>query len=255
MMEDGLMIGLKRIAVAGVVVNMALATLSYASPITFTFAGKLDEPYGAVSAGDSYSFSYTFDDAQAPVPQSGVPILDNSLYVFDTLALTIGTETVTASGETPSDDAGTIRVVNDRVAQGDGYFLRSAGGPAGFVGSIGGLIVNEILLEFRDPTGSMFSSTGLITDKAIFGLADLSLSFFRVGCIKGATSGGDCGNGGDDPSANDFFHIESPVANPPGVVPIPATLPLFATGLGVLGFFGWRRRKVANETDAVRALA
>jgi hypothetical protein len=34
-----------------------------------------------------------------------------------------------------------------------------------------------------------------------------------------------------------------PLPTDPPVVPIPAALPLFATGLGVLGFMGWRRRK------------
>lgn len=30
---------------------------------------------------------------------------------------------------------------------------------------------------------------------------------------------------------------------PPGEVPLPAALPLFASGAGLLGFFGWRRKK------------
>jgi hypothetical protein len=29
-------------------------------------------------------------------------------------------------------------------------------------------------------------------------------------------------------------------------VPIPAALPLFGTGLGILGFLGWRRRRQAQ---------
>ena len=36
---------------------------------------------------------------------------------------------------------------------------------------------------------------------------------------------------------------QEPDPAPPGVVPVPAALPLFATGLGVLGFFGWRKQK------------
>jgi len=39
--------------------------------------------------------------------------------------------------------------------------------------------------------------------------------------------------------------------NPPGsVVPLPAALPLFATGLGALGLLGWRRKKKAAALAA-----
>ena len=34
------------------------------------------------------------------------------------------------------------------------------------------------------------------------------------------------------------------------VVPVPAALPLFATGLGVLGFAGWRRKRKAAVAAA-----
>jgi hypothetical protein len=38
----------------------------------------------------------------------------------------------------------------------------------------------------------------------------------------------------------------------PGTTPLPATLPLFATGLGVMGLLGWRRKRrgVAAIADA-----
>jgi len=35
-----------------------------------------------------------------------------------------------------------------------------------------------------------------------------------------------------------------------GQVPLPAALPLFATGAGLLGLLGWRRKKRAVETAA-----
>lgn len=35
------------------------------------------------------------------------------------------------------------------------------------------------------------------------------------------------------------------VTSDPSVVPLPAALPLFGTGLGLLGFIGWRRRRQA----------
>ena len=38
---------------------------------------------------------------------------------------------------------------------------------------------------------------------------------------------------------------------PVAVIPLPAALPLFGTGLGIMGFIGWRRkRRMAHETTA-----
>jgi hypothetical protein len=44
-----------------------------------------------------------------------------------------------------------------------------------------------------------------------------------------------------------FFQLDDVSVNPSGVgaVPLPAALPLFATGLGALGLLGWRRKKKA----------
>jgi hypothetical protein len=49
--------------------------------------------------------------------------------------------------------------------------------------------------------------------------------------------------GGTTPPAFNFaFSLEG------DVVPLPATLPLFATGLGALGLLGWRRKRKAQTT-------
>ena len=39
----------------------------------------------------------------------------------------------------------------------------------------------------------------------------------------------------------------------PAPVPLPAALPLFATGLGVLGLLGWRRRRKAARSPTASA--
>ena len=44
-------------------------------------------------------------------------------------------------------------------------------------------------------------------------------------------------------TGNDAWGIDNVIFNTPAAVPIPAALPLFATGLGVLGFAGWRRKR------------
>ena len=44
--------------------------------------------------------------------------------------------------------------------------------------------------------------------------------------------------------ASDFqILFSSGIGNSPNATPLPAALPLFATGLGTLGLFGWRRRR------------
>jgi hypothetical protein len=57
---------------------------------------------------------------------------------------------------------------------------------------------------------------------------------------------GSCRSAGIDPSfANDAQLIFSAgIQNDVSSTPLPATLPLFATGLGALGLFGWRRKRM-----------
>ena len=55
---------------------------------------------------------------------------------------------------------------------------------------------------------------------------------------------------GDLPLVNDKLILDLSFTNttPPSPTPLPAALPLFATGLGALGLFGWRRKR---KTQAV----
>jgi probable HAF family extracellular repeat protein len=52
---------------------------------------------------------------------------------------------------------------------------------------------------------------------------------------------------GTNPSGLSEAFLLTPAAQ----TPLPAALPLFATGLGVLGLFGWRRKRTASGTLAV----
>lgn len=48
----------------------------------------------------------------------------------------------------------------------------------------------------------------------------------------------------------DNLEVNDPV---PGATPLPATLPLFATGLGALGLLGWRKKRKAAPAPAAAA--
>ena len=65
----------------------------------------------------------------------------------------------------------------------------------------------------------------------------------RVRITSGNTALGFEINDPDVVAMDDFIYGE-----PVGAVPLPAALPLFATGLGVLGLLGWRRKRKAQAT-------
>jgi hypothetical protein len=46
------------------------------------------------------------------------------------------------------------------------------------------------------------------------------------------------------------FYVNDVEVNDPTVTPLPAALPLFATGLGALGLLGWRRKRRARSMGA-----
>jgi len=54
-----------------------------------------------------------------------------------------------------------------------------------------------------------------------------------------------------DKTFHDFEVARSDVIEPTSATtPLPATLPLFATGLGALGLIGWRRKEKATALGA-----
>jgi hypothetical protein len=74
--------------------------------------------------------------------------------------------------------------------------------------------------------------------------------------IFAALSNGDLGGIGIDAGYSGFENVTylsgtQPIAFGPnaigGETPVPAALPLFATGLGAMGLFGWRRKRKASD--------
>ena len=57
---------------------------------------------------------------------------------------------------------------------------------------------------------------------------------------------------GDLPLLNDKLILDLSFTNttPPSPTPLPAALPLFATGLGAMGLLGWRRKRKSTASIA-----
>jgi len=100
------------------------------------------------------------------------------------------------------------------------------------------------------PTGTYFFNT---TVGAVISLS-LGLQIFADSSTSSTINTADYSNTAqlffDFADAGAFFsadsgHNYSSVAIDPSATPIPAALPLFASGLGALGLLGWRRKKKA----------
>jgi len=93
-----------------------------------------------------------------------------------------------------------------------------------------------VLLEMRINVGVIASDAGSSANSNFGGSLD-----FPIGAAVFVLPDGVTANAPDSFVTNNIFA-------PPGATaatPIPATLPLFATGLGALGLLGWRRKKKA----------
>jgi hypothetical protein len=99
--------------------------------------------------------------------------------------------------------------------------------------------VDEFVLYFQDPTGTIFTDDSIPTDL---------ISLQSIG-----TWGFTLAPGGGNPLYNFGGSITSITAIAP--TPIPAALPLLATALGGLGFAGWRRRRHAQQSSTVLEIA
>ena len=75
---------------------------------------------------------------------------------------------------------------------------------------------------------------------------DLAAGTYVIDTFLGTCGSGDCSSGtysGTDPQYQTLF-------TPVSATPLPAAMPLFATGLGLVGMFGWRRRRKVGAATA-----
>ena len=87
---------------------------------------------------------------------------------------------------------------------------------------------------FRNPGNLDANNGGAVA-------AGIEIAFVRVSDTVFYALFDDGGAGPD----RDFDDMVVRISNPPLAAPLPAALPLFATGLGALGLLGWRRKRKA----------
>ncbi len=85
------------------------------------------------------------------------------------------------------------------------------------------------------PTGTTFLSTAGIAFDTASGLDVNIFSFFPQGTPPSGNAYGELTSGG--------FGVGTFSLTPVSATPLPAALPLFATGVGVLGLLGWLRKR------------
>jgi hypothetical protein len=99
--------------------------------------------------------------------------------------------------------------------------------------------------QFQAPGGLNAINGGTIA-------SGLKLAFAQVSSTV-AYAFFDDGGAGPDSDFDDIvlrITASDPAGGGPGPTPIPAALPLFATGLGALGLLGWRRKRKAVAVPA-----
>lgn len=188
------------------------------SIVTFELGGVLTEVYGpsGLAVGDRFTgrFSYSLDQTGTNVPTPGI-----TNYVFDSYSLTIQGQTVSAMG-------GGIQIGN---LPGFDYFQLNVDPPGTVVtGSINGFPAGTLFLGMNDLTGNAFTDSTLPTtlDLANFTAVRRVDVFF--------------------PPANGTAFGE--ITNL-SVVPLPAAMWLFISGLGGLALLLWVRNKASQSLN------
>jgi len=117
----------------------------------------------------------------------------------------------------------------------------SATAPTGFTEQSGGLNSRGC-----DGNGNFFCFTANTTPSGPALAADSTLSFvFDITLSSGSFAGYEPDFKINWVGTQNNYDLVSKAIDPPGVAttPLPAALPLFASGLGALGLFGWRRKR------------
>jgi hypothetical protein len=200
---------------------MGMAGTANAIIIEFGFAGEMTSSDADFSVGDTFVGSYSFESTTSPIAHP-----DGSL----TFQYLTGTATWNVSfitkGYVFSGVGTNISVGNDTVAFGNDRYISTMSSPT----SVGtplpsGRTLSFFQIDLFDPASG---GADLLSDDTIqISPPDILLA--------GSISGRFRFSNNDQP-----FYILTELT----AAPEPSTLALFATGLALLAFMGWRRRWV-----------
>jgi len=169
----------RKALVASVLCSVLVGT-AHAALVTYNFAGTLNDPFGSLSVGTSFSGSFSYDDSQ-PLNTPTIPYRGH--YGYTSLSVTFGSTTVIDSG------TGVINVYDHGP---DGSYPPVFGGEGGTTGyptdlfhlytfsvsgTLGGLTLTPgagLQVVLQDVSGGVFD------DPSIPG-ANLTINDFTLG--------------------------------------------------------------------------
>ena len=202
-------------AAVGAILSTSSAVAAHASVINMTFTGVVDGGFGDANVGDPFSLAISYESTAANLGDSTFGVFNALL----SLNLTAGTFVATSSA------AAEIQIDNNPGGGFHDRFGVVSRASDGLTGTNNGVPVNFFFMRLDDSTDSAFSTADALP-------IALSLAAF------------------DGKSFGIFFeNVDNSISgritgiSRPGEVPLPAALPLFVTGLGVLGLLGRGRKK------------
>ena len=199
---------------------------AFASTVTYTFTGSVTSLSPALnsqfSVGQDVSYTFTYDLSAV----DSYPTADHGSYTNGLLSSSgsFGTYSFsTGLGYAYVEDASASHPGNDTF---DTMGFTVTGAP------VGGYALNNVHLALASYTQAPFSSDSLPSS--------LNLSDFQYVHLVALQFGWNS-------------DAQLVIADISGVAPtpLPAALPLFASGLGFLGLLGWRRKQKKTDLAAV----
>jgi probable HAF family extracellular repeat protein len=206
-----------------------------------------------VSGGDQEVEAFRWTSSTGMVGLGDLPggPFRSDAYAISNDGLVIVGQGETASGSEPFRWTASTGMIGLGLLPGEGN-----DGIAKATSADGSVVVGNSETDFGTEAFIWDETNGMRLLEDVFVAAGFDLTGWLLGSAQGISADGMVIAGvGNNPDGN----IEAWIANlrsdavppPPtapggtGVVPIPAAFPLFATGLGIMGFVGWRRRKAA----------